>query len=67
MQPLGKKLAFLSRPYIMVTRLSYAENKMTDQKKSKSEFIALMATLMSLIAMNIDAMLPALQTIGEAL
>lgn len=33
----------------------------------KSEFIALMASLMSIVALSIDAMLPALPEIGNSL
>lgn len=36
----------------------------TIEKKSKLEFIALMASLMSIVALAIDAILPALQEIG---
>ena len=37
------------------------------KSQNTTEFVALMALLMSLIAFNIDAMLPALETIGEAI
>ncbi|CAM1333174.1 membrane protein of unknown function [Tenacibaculum aestuariivivum] len=37
---------------------------MQKQKKSKIEFITLMAALMSLVALSIDALLPALKQIG---
>ncbi len=37
---------------------------MQKQRKSKLEFIGLMAALMSLVALSIDALLPALQQIG---
>jgi len=40
---------------------------MQKQKPIKREFIALMAALMSLVALSIDAMLPALPEIGEYL
>lgn len=33
-------------------------------QKSKLEFVALMASLMSIVALSIDALLPALQDIG---
>ncbi|MFY0630937.1 MAG: multidrug effflux MFS transporter [Flavobacteriaceae bacterium] len=36
----------------------------TIEKKSKLEFIALMASLMSMVALSIDAILPALEQIG---
>lgn len=36
-------------------------------KKVKFEFVALMASLMSIVALSIDALLPALPEIGEAL
>ena len=35
------------------------------QKISQFEFIALMASLMAMVALSIDALLPALQEIGE--
>lgn len=38
---------------------------MQKQKKSQLEFIALMASLMSLVALSIDALLPALGDIGK--
>ena len=40
---------------------------MLKKKVSQFEFIALMASLMSIIGIAIDAMLPALDIIGEAL
>ncbi len=39
-------------------------SKKTIEKKSQLEFIALMASLMSLVALSIDALLPALEQIG---
>ena len=37
------------------------------KEQSKLEFIALMASLMSLVALSIDALLPALEQIGISL
>ena len=37
------------------------------KNESKLEFIALMASLMSLVALSIDALLPALEKIGISL
>ena len=37
------------------------------QKRSRFEFISLMALLMSMVAFSIDAMLPALDQIGQSL
>jgi DHA1 family bicyclomycin/chloramphenicol resistance-like MFS transporter len=40
---------------------------MENQKKVKFEFVALMASLMSIVALTIDALLPALPEIGKTL
>lgn len=40
---------------------------MQKQKKSRLEFIGLMAALMSLVALSIDALLPALNDIGKSI
>ncbi|OCK42119.1 hypothetical protein BA195_14070 [Tenacibaculum soleae] len=37
------------------------------EKQSKLEFIALMASLMSLVALSIDALLPAIKQIGNSI
>ena len=38
-----------------------------DSKKGSAEFVALMAVMMSVVAISIDAMLPALGVIGDDL
>ena len=40
---------------------------MENQKKSQLEFVVLMAALMSIVALSIDAVLPALPMIGDHL
>ncbi len=52
---------------ITVTSVTYLYiYKMFKKQDSKLEFIALMASLMSLVALSIDALLPALPQIGTA-
>lgn len=46
------------------TEINYFCRMKIIRKKSKLEFIALMASLMSIVALSIDAILPALQEIG---
>ena len=38
---------------------------MENKKQSQLEFVVLMAALMSIVALSIDAVLPALPTIGD--